>query len=230
MRDRLYDAGYSTLGIDMRGHGFSGRSNKVEFYSVRNITGDISGIVKREGLKKYVIIGHCYGANIAMQYAAQHPEGLVGLIVINTSFKTVFTDWFRNLKFARKVFIKISEKLPKIGTPGQTDLTKYIGTGDLDLRRILATTKRNTVQSLFLTYNGVLSLNTEQDATRITCPVYIIGGENDTFFPPDTLVKLHEKIKGSKLTIIPNANHILILNNPEEATDDIVSFLKEQKI
>ena len=46
----------------------------------------------------------------------------------------------------------------------------------------------------------------EQLLSKITCPAYIVAGENDIMWLSDT-VFIHESIKGSRIAIIKNADH-----------------------
>jgi len=43
---------------------------------------------------------------------------------------------------------------------------------------------------------------------QIDMPVLLIGGTEDAVTPPELQVEMHEKIKGSRLTIIPDVGHI----------------------
>ncbi|MEO6509059.1 MAG: alpha/beta hydrolase [Patescibacteria group bacterium] len=229
MRDLLYKEGYSTLAIDLRGHGFSSRSNDIEFYHVDKIIKDIKQIIQKEDIKKYTLVGHCYGANIALKMASENPAGLASLVVINTSYKTGATNLYMALGPIRTGWMWLVKHTPTIGKPGQTNFSKFIGTGDLHPGRILTTVWKNTVKSYFMTFDTVLSLDTVKDVPQISCPVYIIGGAKDTFFQPETLYNLQKKMKNAQVHIMPKANHITVLNVPGELTHLVIDFLRNTR-
>jgi 3-oxoadipate enol-lactonase len=51
-------------------------------------------------------------------------------------------------------------------------------------------------------------------------------GEKDLVTPPDNSISMHEKIKGSKLTVIPDAAHMSNLENPSVFNETLLTFLE----
>ncbi|MDH5639751.1 MAG: alpha/beta hydrolase, partial [Nitrospira sp.] len=50
---------------------------------------------------------------------------------------------------------------------------------------------------------------------EITCPTHIIVGELDQATPPSEAKLMADRIRGSRLTLIPNAAHLANLEQPE---------------
>lgn len=71
-----------------------------------------------------------------------------------------------------------------------------------------------------------LDLDANKLLDQIKVPTLVVEGANDTIFPPEIAHYLHKRIKKSELDIIPNANHILVLNNPQDLEKSIEGFLK----
>lgn len=68
--------------------------------------------------------------------------------------------------------------------------------------------KKNKLNDMMLT----LPQMNEQLLSKITCPSYIVAGENDIMWLSDT-VFIHESIKGSKIAIIKDGDHSSYISN-----------------
>ena len=49
----------------------------------------------------------------------------------------------------------------------------------------------------------------------LRCPVYLLSGENDNSCTPELATSAHERVLGSKLTIIKEIGHFPMLENPD---------------
>jgi esterase len=71
---------YRILALDVRGHGESAWS-PTGAYSYADQAGDLAEFAKRLELDKFVLIGTSMGGIIAMAYAAEHAQRLLGLVI-----------------------------------------------------------------------------------------------------------------------------------------------------
>jgi esterase len=71
---------YRILALDVRGHGESAWS-PTGAYSYADQAGDLAEFAARLRLDKFVLIGTSMGGIIAMAYAAEHAERLLGLVI-----------------------------------------------------------------------------------------------------------------------------------------------------
>src|SRR5437762_13360274 len=81
---------------DMRGYNLSDKPEKVESYTVPTIVEDVRALAEKLGAKKFVLVGHDWGGVIAWAFAAQHPEMLDKLVIINAPHPTVFARELTN--------------------------------------------------------------------------------------------------------------------------------------
>jgi pimeloyl-ACP methyl ester carboxylesterase len=92
-------ATWNLLRADLRGHGdsmYHGRLNRKRWIA------DLHAIFEHEGLTSVVILGHSLGAEIALDYAAVHPQQVKGLILIDPVFHQNLhgvLGWVRRLQF-----------------------------------------------------------------------------------------------------------------------------------
>ena len=75
LRDRFH-----IIAVDVRGHGESAWS-EAGAYRYADQASDLAAFAKQLGLEKFVLIGTSMGGIIAMAYAAEHAERLLGLVI-----------------------------------------------------------------------------------------------------------------------------------------------------
>ena len=56
------------------------------------------------------------------------------------------------------------------------------------------------------------------------------GGWGNTIFSPENSVYMNTKIRNSELLILPNADHIIALNNVTEICDAIETFIEKNRV
>jgi pimeloyl-ACP methyl ester carboxylesterase len=78
---RLAGAGLRVVALDLRGHGASDQpSSGYDFASlVRDLDAALTGL----GLERPVLVGHSWGANVALQFAADRPDLIDGLALVD---------------------------------------------------------------------------------------------------------------------------------------------------
>jgi pimeloyl-ACP methyl ester carboxylesterase len=77
-------AGRDVACMDMRGFGASDWSPERD-YSVKAMAGDIGALLDHLGWRRTVLVGHSMGGRSTTCYAAQHPERIAGLALIDFS-------------------------------------------------------------------------------------------------------------------------------------------------
>ncbi|AKT42505.1 alpha/beta fold hydrolase [Chondromyces crocatus] len=108
----LAAAGYHAVAPDVRGYGQSDKPQPIEAYSMKNLLADYVGLLDALGEKTAVVVGHDWGAAMAWNCAALHPDrfrAVVGMSVPHLGraplpptqlFKHMFGDtWFYILYF-----------------------------------------------------------------------------------------------------------------------------------
>ena len=86
---RRLDGKYRTVRFDARARGRSGRSAD---YSVQAAVDDIGRVIDATGIERPVLVGWSQGATIAVRYAAQHPERVGGLVLIDGAYPITMFD------------------------------------------------------------------------------------------------------------------------------------------
>ncbi len=87
---RAFADRFHVVAPDNRGFGASDKPTSVSGYAMSTIVGDIHALVSHLGKKPFTLIGHDWGGIVAWHFAAQYPELLERMIVINAPHPTIF--------------------------------------------------------------------------------------------------------------------------------------------
>src|SRR3954468_8884657 len=86
-KDQMSEMGrdHMAVGLDMRGYNMSSRPEGLEPYTLPHLVEDVRQFAEKiNGAgKKFVLVGHDWGANVAWVFAMYHPELLEKLIIVN---------------------------------------------------------------------------------------------------------------------------------------------------
>ena len=81
---RLAAAGIRAVAYDQRGHG---RSGKPSFgYGFERTTADAIAVIRGTRLRRPVVIGHSWGANVVLDLAVRSPRSVSGAVLIDGGF------------------------------------------------------------------------------------------------------------------------------------------------
>ena len=77
----LNDNSFAVAALDLRGHGESHKPD--DGYDFETVCGDVHGFVQALGLERPIIVGHSWGGNVALEYAATHPGAARGIVLVD---------------------------------------------------------------------------------------------------------------------------------------------------
>ena len=87
---RLAGAGLRVVALDQRGHGASEQPGSG--YDFATLGRDLSAALADLGIERPVLAGHSWGANVALQFAADRPGALAGLALVDGALLGV-AEW-----------------------------------------------------------------------------------------------------------------------------------------
>ncbi len=226
-RKILNKSKFKTLAIDLRGHGLSGRPHTINHYSLNKFSQDIYDVINTEKLKNFIIIGHCFGGMVTVNFHKLFPNLAHAYILIDSAPKgpQILKSFIRNNPFLVKL---LNSRLHRKKETGQkfspVNYEKFIGTGDWNIRRIYNDIVHTTFRSWIFTFQNLAKFNGIKILKNIHQPVLVINGEKDSIFRVPVAKKINKLVKNSQLHVIPDANHILVINNPEILSQYIANF------
>jgi pimeloyl-ACP methyl ester carboxylesterase len=216
---------YSTIAMDLRGHGYSTHPRTPESYNIEHLLQDIEDILDKEKQKEIILIGHCYGANIALMYTLQHPQRVSKLIVIGASY---CPPPYLKHAILRKGAALATNIATLLSLPARKPWHSPYPAGkhheDYEWFGLFRTIWHNSLRSYAQTSKQIENFDILKDLPKIKTPTLIIAGEKDSIYPLPLSEKLQEEIPNSRLEVIKNANHVMPMNNPKEVTKLIRNF------
>ena len=230
-REFFYNRGLPTAAVDLRGHGFSGRSDKEDFYDLHNFASDVHEIMKAENFANYVLVGHCFGGMISILLEATYPKSSRSLVLVDTSFKPPhFVEEIKKHPLLIKMLSLLARYSPSSYIHEHENFEQFLGTSDYDPKRIASDLLHTSLKSYLLICKKLLNYDAISLLGKILVPTLVVDGTDDSIFPPAVAKSLQSRIKRSQLDLIPNANHILVVNNPNDLVSEVDNFLVHQNL
>ena len=85
---------HTAVAPDLRGYNLSSNPEELSAYAIPNLVADVHALVttllKSTGGSKFTLVAHDWGGVLAWVYAAQHPEMLDKLVILNAPHPTIF--------------------------------------------------------------------------------------------------------------------------------------------
>jgi len=86
-------AGLRVLVPDQRGYNLSDKPPDIAHYRLDTLTADVLGLADALGRKQFAVVGHDWGAAVAWQLAAKHPERISRAAVLNAPHPAVLRSY-----------------------------------------------------------------------------------------------------------------------------------------
>ena len=86
-------AGLPVVALDQRGHGDSERPETG--YDEATVVRDLTTALDALGLSRVVVVGHSWGAMVALAFAARHPERALAVVAVDGGITSVAQRWSR---------------------------------------------------------------------------------------------------------------------------------------
>jgi proline iminopeptidase len=245
--DRLAGS-FHLVYYDQRGRGRSLSGEPPEDITIATEADDLDRVRRWFGFESIAVLGHSWGALLAMEYAIRNPERVSHLILMNTA------------PASRTDAVAFRDELARRRSPAQTKRINELRSdprfqaGDIDTeaeyyRIHFSTTLRNPdhleavlrrLRSAF-TENGIVAARAIEDKLyaetwtsnhydlipalhRLDIPTLIIHGDTD-FVPTDVARGIADAIPGSRLVVLPDCGHFAYLEQPDQTSTTITTFL-----
>ena len=207
---------------DYRGHGLSVKPQPP--YSLDDFIGDALRLADDLALGRFHVCGFSLGALFAARLAVLRPDRMASLVLLNSIASRSATQ--KEAAHARLEFLTgrtPAETAPAAAqrwfTPG------FLSDETLLVQDEIAITADTDHAAYVASYRVLVENDPLDDADAINCPTLIVTGEHDVGSTPSMSRALHERIAGSRLTVIKDVKHYIHLEKPEALASLINEFL-----
>ena len=238
--------GYAVTALDQRGHG---ESDKPETgYDFTTMLADVDAAMEALGIVRPVLVGHSWGAMVALQYVVTYPERVTALVAVDgaTFQLSRRAGWSREQ--ARKELAP-----PRFaGTPRETFLSYFRGgplgkqwTPELEdiILHIVQLRADDTVAPRLSFENHLQIIDAMWDQptlnlyARVRCPVTLIVARQSARdeqqearlrMQQENLAYLQSRYPNIAVVLMPDTIHDIPLQRPGELAQEIVQHIPAQ--
>lgn len=228
--------GFSTLVLDLRGHGQSDCPDEFERYCLPHFSHDLFSLLRQEKIKNFVLIGHSLGGAIAINYCMMYKQRYPRSVIFVETSSTYPFDHDRLLNLGPYVthflrFVashKLTHKqhffhfhdvdLSQEGIKAEIHLISHLL--HLTPLRSIVKTLDNVEKFVFKNQRGI-----DETLRHMRIPTMVIGGEQDHIIPLKYVERIKELNKKSVLRILKGAHHKAIVQDSREVSQVIAQFL-----
>lgn len=231
--------GYKVIVPDQRGYNLSDKPKGIKEYTMTKLKADIVGLIKFYGRRKVYLVAHDWGAIVAWYVAAEYPDLLHKLVVINIPHpdiikKTLRTDFFQMLRSSYAFFAQIPwlpEQIIKLSnysilTRAMVASAKEGTFSNDDLETYKTSWQQPHNLTSMLNWYRTARYNRESIAEKIQVPTLMIWGKKEKFLLEKMAKESLPLCKKGQLYFMDDATHWLHHEKPEEVNTVIEEFLK----
>lgn len=216
---------YRTIALDNRG---VGRSDVPPGpYSIALMASDAAAVLNAAGVESAHVFGVSMGGMIAQEFALQYPKRVRSLILGCTA-----AGGPTALRAEPEVLEVLTRRdlSPDDSVAASNPFIYDSGTPLERLDEDTAIRKQwwpNPV-GYMAQFQGIIAWEAYSRLPQIAAPTLVIHGETDRLVPPGNGKLIADRIRGSKLVMIPHASHIFPTDQPAATHHAVSEFLSTQ--
>ncbi|MDF1615316.1 alpha/beta fold hydrolase [Desulfurivibrio dismutans] len=222
-------AEYHVLAVDLPGFGRSDKQNTL--YSPKNYAAYLDWLTETFSPDPMVVVGHSMGGTVALRFAADHPQKVQRLVLID-----VAGVLHRKAITQELLEPDLQQRLPSLPSGPVSRIDNWLsgiiaGLPDLPLDIDQALTN-DTLRARLLGGDpariaalAVVQDNFNRDLRELQIPAFIIWGAEDYVTPLRTGLLLKTLLPRAQLQIIPEAGHVPMRDQPELFRDALLQAL-----
>jgi pimeloyl-ACP methyl ester carboxylesterase len=207
-------AGARVFALDLPGHGKSPGRGQQSIAGYARCVLEWLGAV---GLNRAAFIGHSMGGAIALEMAMQYPENVLALGLLGTGIRLPIPPEILSDAASSTTYRKAYEAISRLA---------FSPSADAHLIELVVRHMAEIRQSVM--HGDLLACN-DFDATgrigRIRQPTLVLCGSDDRMAPLRYSQFLADTIPSARLTVVPSAGHMVMLERPAAVAEALDRFL-----
>ena len=242
---------YRCVAPNLRGYEGSSAPAAVEAYRTRHLVADIVALIARLGGHVAALVAHDWGGALAWSLAAQHPELLRRLVIINSPHPALFLralqhDEAQQAASAYMNFLCRPDAEALLAADDYARLWPFfthMGAADPAHRggAWLSDALKERYREVWraglvgpcnyyrasplrppsAAQSTVMQVALAPESLTITLPTLVIWGEDDTALPPTLLDGLDAFVPALRVLPVPGATHWIVHERPELVAAEI---------
>jgi pimeloyl-ACP methyl ester carboxylesterase len=237
---------------DLRGYGRSSAPAAVEAYRARHLVGDLVALIERMGAPVDVLVGHDWGGALAWSLAAQRPDLLHRLLIINSPHPAAFLRELRDnpaqqaasayMNFlcrpdaaallAENDFARLWPFFERMGGHTWLDAPmreRYRAHWRQGLDGALNYYRASPLRPPVSPDDPIHHLQLPAEAITVHVPTTVLWGEADSALPPALLDGLETWVPRLQVQRVPQATHWILHEQPQRVITLVRQLLRDAR-
>ena len=196
------------------------------------VKNQLAAYIKNEKLKNVILIGHSMGGNLAIDLAAEFPEEVVGLILVESlpcmreimmpGVQATFLQY--NSPYNQKLLAMPDEDFKKMATSMAQNMTNSIPKVEVIANWSIIADRKTYVYG----YTDLLKLDLREKLSGINIPTLILGAS----FPNKEIVfsnyqKQYANLKNKEILMAEGSKHFIMFDQPEWLYSQVNKYLAQ---
>ena len=223
---------FRVLALDQRGHGETewARDGK---YGIHEMSSDLQSFLKAMHVSEYCLVGLSMGGMVGMHFAAQRPNGLKKLVIVDIA-PEIASEGERNVRdsvVAQDEFESVEEAFENARR------VNPVPPEDVHHHRVRYSLMRTENGNWTYRYDRAFRRMGTQSRkrpdpeegwralSRVNVPTLLIKGENSTLLTDELAQRFVNTVPDSSLVVIQGSGHSVPLDKPVEFGKTVLEFL-----
>ena len=198
--------------IELPGHGDSGGDGEDE---IGHYAEHVYSFMKALDLPKTFLVGHSMGGAIVQTLALRYPMLVKGIVLVGTGAR--FRVWTAMLEAVHKNFQDNGHLMTRYAFSRKAPQ----GLIEKAMDRLMQV-RPEVLHGDFLACDR---FDVMKEVGKIQLPTLIICGDEDEMTPVKYSQYLHDRIKGSRLEVLPKAGHMVMMESAEAFNEKVKAFV-----
>lgn len=235
----LAAAGYRVWAPDQRGYNLSDKPVGLAAYNLDILAVDVVGLIEAAGREQAILIGHDWGGAVAWHVAANYPQRLRSLVILNSPHGSAFRRSLRRgWAQRRKSWYMFAFQIPWLPefflkrNNWRLAASSFAGiftASDVEKYR-QAWSQPRAMTSMLNWYRALYRQPPAPPAKPpVTMPTLIIWGARDKFFAQDLAAQSVALCAHGRLHLLDDATHWVQHQAADRVNALIKSFLEEEQ-
>lgn len=220
---------FRVLTFDQRGSGLSEKPDME--YSIAMLADDTAALMEHVGFASAHIVGVSMGGMIAQEFVLRHPRKVRSLVLGCTT-----PGGPKAVRLGGEALTGAYSTKPMSAEERGKALTEaaftkgYIEQHPEIIPAMIEARRQRPLDPIALAHRmkAAYAHDAYDRLSQVACPTLVITGKDDALISWENSRILAERIPGAKLMLLEPAGHCFWLEQPEQAREAILAFLKEQ--
>lgn len=225
-------AQFHIYAVDLPGHGDSAWAEDGDYRRER-VAADLRGFIDSLGLDSFVLIGHSFGGSVSLLAAREMPERVRALVVVDSTLAEP------RQPNAVQAFVRGPDTFPSLDAFAEH-------AAQFNPRREKATLIKSLRWNTKQLPDGTWTWKYDRalrDASRqsppfdyaktwtalqgLPCPILVVRAGEHSHISDEAVARLETLAPRVRLTVVPNARHSVMGDNPRDFEDAVTAFFAE---